>query len=131
MKDIHISGYHGSYYIPTVNFNSELGICEISGESYLEDTIEFYSPLLNWIDQYMTEKKDKKLIFNFKLEYYNTSSSKCLVDIMAKLKNYKEQGRNIEVNWFYDSKSEDADEEIEEVEDFMLETGLEINLIPK
>lgn len=128
MEDINIKGYHGSYYIPTVYFDSKTGNCEISGESYLEDTLEFYSPLLKWLDEFLA-KEDTSIDFNFKLKYYNTSSSKCIVDMLVLFKQYKDQGKNVEVNWFYNSQSEDAEEEIEEVEDFMLETGLKLNLV--
>jgi hypothetical protein len=129
MENLHIDGHHGTYYVPTVDFNERTGVCSISGESYLEDTIEFYQPLFDWIDNFM-KNNNKKIIFNISLTYYNTSSSKCLVDILTKLKAYKDSGNDVEVNWYYDADSEDADEEIEEVEDFMLETGLKINLIP-
>jgi hypothetical protein len=66
------------------------------------------------------------LTFDFKLSYFNTSSSKCLVDILDLLKNYQNSGAEVTVNWYYD----DSEEELEEVEDFILETGLDINKIP-
>ncbi len=129
MKDIIIEGYHGTYYIPSVNFNAETGICELEGESYLEDTASFFSPLIDWLKDFL-ESQEKKLTFNFKLKYYNTSSSKCIVDIFSLLKKYKDYGKEVEVNWYYNSLSEDSEEEIEEVEDFSIETGLKINLTP-
>lgn len=129
MKNINIKGSHDAYFIPTVDFNAETGICELSGESYLEETIKFYTPLFSWLKEY-TEKIKKPLIFNFKLTYFNTSSSKCIVDILNMLKNYQKNGGEVTVNWYYDDDEEDIEEELEEVEDFMLETGLQINLIP-
>ncbi len=129
MKNIHIEGHHGTYYIPTVNFNADNGVCEIIGESYLEDTVSFFAPLFEWIREFL-DTQEKRLTFNFKLEYYNTSSSKCIVDILALLKNHQDLGKDIVVNWYYNSLSEDAEEEVEEVEDFMLETGIKINLVP-
>ncbi len=129
MKNIYIEGFHGSYYVPTVNFDAQKGICEISGESYLEDTIAFFSPLVDWLTEFL-ETQDKPLTFNFNLDYYNTSSSKYIVDILSLLKKYQDSGKKITVNWYYNENSEDADEEIEEVEDFMLETGMKINLVP-
>ena len=35
----------GENYIPSVNFNADSGVLEISGESYHEYTIEFYQPI--------------------------------------------------------------------------------------
>ena len=40
MENILIEGKHGVNFIPTVDFNADTGICELAGESYLEDTIE-------------------------------------------------------------------------------------------
>lgn len=116
--------------MPNVDLNAETGVCIISGESYLEDTNQFYTPIFQWIEKFCKKIK-KPLTFNFNLDYYNTSSSKCIVDIMAMLKKNSDLGQKITVNWFYDSESEDAEEDIEEVEDFMIETGLEINLVHK
>lgn len=129
MDNIHIQGVHEAYFVPTVNFDAETGVCEISGESYLEETVKFYAPLFDWITKF-TENEKRPLIFNFKLSYFNTSSSKCLVDLLSMLKAYQKAGGKVEVNWYYDDSDEDIDEELEEVEDFMLETGLEINKIP-
>ena len=129
MKNIYIEGSHDAYFIPTVDFNVETGICELLGESYLEETIKFYTPLFNWLKEYITQEK-KPIIFNFKLSYFNTSSSKCIVDILNMLKKYKEEGGEVNVFWYYDEKDEDVEEELEEVEDFMLETNLKIKLVP-
>jgi hypothetical protein len=129
MDNLIIEGYHGAYYVPSVDFNAETGVCSLSGESYLEDTLEFYTQLNNWLDKFYAEKKIP-LTFEFKLQYYNTSSSKCIVDIMVLLKKYQNKGKQILVKWFYNNASEDADEEIEEVEDFMTETGLKIEIVP-
>ncbi len=129
MENLYIEGSKGVYFIPTVKFNADTGVCELSGESYLEATIKFYTPLLKWLERYFEEVK-KPLTFNFKLTYFNTSSSKCIVDILKLLKSYKDKGFDITVNWYYDDSIDDVEEELEEVEDFILETGLDINLIP-
>ncbi|MBQ4408955.1 MAG: DUF1987 domain-containing protein [Bacteroidales bacterium] len=125
MEDIHIEGVHEAFFTPTVNFEAATGHCEIAGESYLEETSKFYARLLDWIRKYVATVKGP-LNFDFKLSYFNTSSSKCLVDILDLLKKYQNDGGSVSVNWYYD----DSEEELEEVEDFILETGLDINKIP-
>ena len=125
MEDIHIEGVHEAFFTPTVNFEVATGHCEIAGESYLEETSKFYARLLDWIRKYTSTIKGP-LHFDFKLSYFNTSSSKCLVDILDLLKKYQNDGGSVTVNWYYD----DSEEELEEVEDFILETGLDINKIP-
>jgi len=130
MENINISGSHGANFIPTVDFNAETGICTLGGESYLEDTVEFYAPILKWLKQFTSETK-KNIVFNFKLRYFNTSSSKCIIDILHILRKYEESGGAIEVNWFYDSSEEDIEDELEEIEDFTIESNIKINMIPE
>ena len=43
MENLYIQGSKGVYFVPTVNFNAETGICELSGESYLEETYSRYT----------------------------------------------------------------------------------------
>lgn len=125
MEDIHIEGVHEAFFTPTVNFEVATGHCEIAGESYLEETSKFYARLIDWLTKYV-ETVQGPLTFDFKLSYFNTSSSKCIVDILDVLKKYQTKGGKIEVNWYYD----DTEDELEEVEDFILETGLDINKVP-
>lgn len=125
MENIDIKGFKDDFFIPTVNFNAETGVCEIAGESYLEETVEFYAPLIKWLEEYIETTKNNKIVFNFKLTYYNTSSSKRIVDILLILKSFEEKGGDVEVNWFYEEDDLDI---VEEVEDFMKISRLNINL---
>jgi len=126
MENLHVDGYSGTYFIPTVDFFAETGICQITGESYLEDTVEFYEPLLKWITEF-TEIEDKPITLNIKLTYYNTSTARSILEILDILNTYKEEGGEVTVNWFY-NPDEDTDTE-EEVEDYMIESGMKINLL--
>ncbi len=126
MENLYIEGEQGNYYVPTVDFNAETGVCTISGRSYLEDTTEFYLPLLEWLDQYFTEV-NKPIQFNVKLTYYNTSSSRSVLDILDLLKIYEDRGGEVEVNWY--CREEDYEVMKEEVEDYVEESEIEINLV--
>lgn len=125
MENIVIKEVQDAPYYPAVNFDAEKGICEISGESYMEETFKFYSPLLEWIKKYIKEK-NKPLTINFKLTYFNTNSSRLILDILDIIKKNKDEGGKIAVNWHYDPADPDM---IDEVEDFEMETGLDINLV--
>jgi len=110
-------------YFPKVSFNYDSGICEIAGESFMEETYKFYAPLMAWLEEYIAEKK--KIIFNIKLTYFNTSSSRSILDILDLLREYQQFGGEIEVSWFYDPNDPDMEDE---VEDFKVESGLDIQL---
>jgi hypothetical protein len=126
MKDLEIQGSHKDFFIPTVKFKADSGICEISGESFLEDTVEFYKPIIAWLEEF-TETEKKPLAFIIKLSYFNTSTSRSLLDILNVLKNYEDNGGEVVINWHFDPTDVDMEEDIE---DYMIDTGLEINLIP-
>ncbi len=123
MENLKIEGTHDIFFVPTVDFNARTGRCEISGESYLENTVEFYSKLLNWLEQYITEIQ-RPIFFNISLSYFNTSSSRAILDVLNLLKNYEDKGGQIRVNWYYDEDDTDMEEEIE---DYIFDTDLDIN----
>ena len=125
MENIVIKKVPDAPYYPEVDFNADSGICEISGESYMEETFKFYSPLLDWIQDYFTEK-NKALTLNFRLSYFNTNSSRLILDMLDILKKRKDGGQDVKVNWYYDTSDPDM---IDEVEDFEMESGMDINLI--
>lgn len=126
MENIHIVGSHDVFFVPSVNFDAESGICELAGESYLEETVEFYTPLIQWLKTYI-EEEARPITFNIKLTYFNTSSSRCILDILNILKIYEENGGTVIVNWYFDPDDSDMEEEIE---DYMIDSELKISLIP-
>ncbi len=125
LENLEIEGKSSTFFIPTVSFNAQTGYCKIEGESYLENTWEFYDKLTNWLKAYAEEKKT--VTFNFKLTYFNTSSSKGILDILFFLKEYEAEGNPVTVNWYY---PEDDEDNLAEAEDFIADSELEMNLIP-
>jgi hypothetical protein len=125
MENLIITGNSNLYLIPYINFNAESGHCEITGESYLEETKEFYDKLMNWFRTYIQEVRGS-LVIDLKLSYFNTSTSRCLLDIFRLLKGYQLQGNSVEVNWHI---SQEEDYMVEEVEDFIMNSGLMIKPI--
>lgn len=123
MENINISGSRNVFFIPTVNFDAETGKCELSGESFLEDTEEFYKPLLNWLEDRIALKKP--IDFTFRLSYFNTSSSKSILDILIILKKFQDEGGKVEIRWYYDGEDIDLEETLE---DFIITTGVDIEL---
>jgi hypothetical protein len=125
MENIEIKGEKTEFFIPTVSFNAETGICEIAGESYLEETFEFYQKLIDWLTKYTSEVKEP-IVFNCKLTYFNTASSKAILEILRLLKNYQAEGYKASLNWYYHEWDDDMKME---VEDLGLDADVEINLL--
>ena len=99
---------------PEISFDPSSGKFMISGRSIPENSIEFYKPVNEWIDNY-EKSPNQKTILEIKLEYFNTSSSKCLVEIFRKFEKIHLKGADIEVQWYYEEEDEDM---LESGEDF-------------
>lgn len=125
MTDIIIRGSSDTYFIPTVSFNGTTGDCLIEGESYLEESFEFYDKLSKWFDDFFAEGHPAVKL-EVKLTYFNTSSSRAILDLLKRLKKHENEGKKITVLWYYNEP--DDDEICLEVEDFMAESKLQIQL---
>lgn len=94
---------------PGVLLDKKNGIFEVSGRSLPEDAAEFYQPILDWLEAY-TQDSNPETQFVFKMEYFNTASSKLLLDVLSKLEDIE----NVSVTWYFDEEDEDMQEAGEE-----------------
>lgn len=125
MNDLVIKGEKKTYFTPDVNFSASTGVCEIAGESYQEETFEFFNRLIAWVDEFIMKVR-KPIVMNFKLTYFNTSSARAIQEMIMLLKKYKEQGGEVTVNWYY---QDEEDSTYEEAEDMQAQTKLQFNMI--
>ena len=96
----------GTPKTPTVRFDEKTGVLEIKGRSILENALEFYKVLVEWLNEY-AENPQPTTLLNIHLEYFNTSTSKFLLDVFKKLEIIQKNGQEASVNWFYDEDDED------------------------
>lgn len=73
------------------------GILKIEGRSIPEDAAKFFKPLLDWTKDFSAPE----IRVDIKLEYFNTSSSKFILEMLRLLEN-NPNNSNILVNWFYE-----------------------------
>ncbi len=93
---------------PKIFFDQNNHVFEIRGSSYLENTVEFYTPIFSWLTEYLTPLDDASLTVNIELVYFNSSSSRILLEFFDTLNEKVLQGTvSIDVNWFYESEDED------------------------
>ena len=97
----------GTAKTPEVNFRADKGTLELLGKSIPENSLEFYKPIYDWIDAY-SRQPAKTTEVKIQLEYFNTSSSKCLLDIFRKLEALnKSAASTVNVTWMYEEEDED------------------------
>jgi len=90
---------------PKIHLDAENNIFEISKMSLPEDAIEFFEPIIRWLDEYKQDPKEQTT-FVFKLEYFNTASSKQIIQILLLLQDIAKKSKVL-VKWYYKDIDED------------------------
>ena len=102
---------------PELLFVPEEGFLLIRGKCIPENPKSFFEPLFTAIQLYGKNPASNTRI-TLRLKYYNTSSAKCLVDVMKFLEELHSAGRtSMEVKWQY---AEDDTDMAESGEDFKM-----------
>lgn len=115
----------GSAKTPSVSFDGDAGVLEMRGRSIPENSIEFFQPLIDWVDAYGNNPKEKTQV-DMKLEYFNTSSSKCILDLFKRLEKMNRANSEVTINWYF----EEDDEDMEEAgEDYAAIVGLDFKIV--
>lgn len=113
----------GTEDTPEVRIDPDKGTFEFSGRSLPEDVLSFYAPILQLIEEYI-QKPAKDSHVSFRLDYFNTASSKVILDILIYFEHISKEGNNVLVNWFYHEDDEDmaeAGQEYSEIVDLPVE----------
>lgn len=111
---------------PSVSFDAAEYRLEFAGQSYPENSFDFYAPIKVWLEDFL-QSQPPSLQVDFKLDYFNTSSSKCLLDVLDRLEKHHEVHQNISIRWFFDRDDEDMEES---GQDFGEDLNLPFELIP-
>ena len=111
---------------PKIMVDSEGGRILIAGISIPEDPHEFYHPVESELDNYL-ENPAAETSLDFQLEYFNTSSTMVIRNIIRKLANSASK-TNLKVNWFYEEYDEDMKEAGDEFK--LLFNELNFDIVP-
>ena len=110
-------------FTPEVILDPGANRFEISGEARPENAGKFYQPILEWLDKYHSLRywQDNKFtnqgsepVFEFKLEYFNSTSAKFILDILKKLESFKKDELVFAIHWHYETQDLDMKESGEE-----------------
>ena len=97
---------------PNIRFDAEQGIMEIIGYWTLNmaskpmTAVDFYRPLLDWLDQY-SENPTNPTNVKIQFEYLGKCGSHCMIDILRKFEKIYKDRNQILVYWFYKEGDED------------------------
>ncbi len=108
---------------PAVYFDPNKGIFKMFGRSLPENSLKFWTPILRQVENgIITRHLDVRI----KMEYYNTSSSKCVFDLFRVFKAIEDKGIALMIRWYYDEYDEDM---LEAGEDYKNLLNLPIKFI--
>ena len=108
----------GTEDTPSIILDKKANIFEFAGRSMPEDSGLFYEPIVEWFDDYSIHPNQETVI-SFKLIYFNTASSKLILDILSKLEEIYSKGNSVLVKWYYPDDDEDMQEAGEEYSDIL------------
>ena len=90
---------------PKVSFSNE-GRIRISGRSTPEDASKFYDALYVWISEYCKDPNEITTV-DIELEYFNSGTSKSLLNILKELVNSVTASHKLIINWYYEEGDDD------------------------
>lgn len=96
---------------PSVIFDVTKRKFLIEGRSLPEDAVEFYQPIMNFVVQFFASGAYADVVFEMKLNYFNTATSKQLLIIVLEFIKF-----NASIHWYYSDEDEDL---LETGEDFV------------
>jgi hypothetical protein len=91
-----------------INFDPDVNLLEFIGKSYPSNAMEFFNPLLIWVDKYLSQAGEETISILFKVSYFNTSSSKYLFEILEHFNIYHKENGNVKVIWHYYEDEDDV-----------------------
>ncbi len=91
-----------------VRFNPQTNVLEFVGTSYPTNPITFFQPIIEWVRNYLAQEQVPDIILEFRLKYFNTSSSTCVFKMLELFDAAYKQHKNVKVIWYYMNDDEDS-----------------------
>jgi hypothetical protein len=104
----------GTFMTPSVVLDAANGVYSIGGNSRPENPLAFFKPIFEWFNTYFERKKDR-LVLSIKLDYFNTSTSKVLLDLFEHFEKECAEGADVHIIWFHQHDDEDMKDAGEEL----------------
>lgn len=110
---------------PKVEYVEADKVLSITGESYPENSFEFFAPVFTWLREQLPLLD--QLTFQVHIRYMNSSSTKCMLDILDLLSERAQDGADVRVRWYYDAANERA---LDLAEEFKEDLEIPFDIVP-
>lgn len=95
----------GTEEVPNIILDADNGIFEITGRSFPENVERLFTPIIEWLKEYITDP-NPVTEFKFELEYFNSSSARKIIEILFVLEKLEESNHNVKILWCFNSEDE-------------------------
>ena len=94
---------------PKVEFNNATNELLLEGICIPELTHDFFKPIIAFVHE-VGETGIKQFILTVKLHFFNTGSSRYILELMKNIQKLKEKGVAVKYKWYYNDDDEDIEE---------------------
>ncbi|MCS7073861.1 MAG: DUF1987 domain-containing protein [Bacteroidia bacterium] len=85
---------------PLVQFIPETNDFRIEGNSYPENSAQFYQPVVQWLTENLGLMTNRTT-FHFNFDYFNTSSAKFILELLRIIEDFHNRGNEALIKWYY------------------------------
>ncbi|HPW25862.1 MAG TPA: DUF1987 domain-containing protein [Tenuifilaceae bacterium] len=89
----------GTSKTPQIDFKP--GMLQVSGRSIPEDAVEFFQPVIGWLEEYLKNPEPLTRL-NLRMEYINSGSNRFIFNLIKMLDEAYLKGHSVLVNWYYE-----------------------------
>ena len=111
---------------PYILIDESKSYMKMDGKSFPEKTGEFFSDVNTWLERYLSTDFGT-LVFDFAMEYYNSSTLKVLINMIYKMDEVSVGNNKVIINWIADEDDDIAIESGEDIKEDM--KNLEFNIV--
>jgi hypothetical protein len=104
---------------PGIDMDPNTGVCEFTGKSFPADVTAFYKPVIDWIEEYGKNPCPKTEV-NLKLDYFNTASSKILLEMFNRWETLYKNGNDVVINCHYPDDDDDMQQTGQEYSELLM-----------
>ncbi len=116
---------NGTTKTPRIILDAGSGDLLFEGRSNPENASELYEPVIHWLERYI-EQPAEQTHLRMNLEFFNTSSSKYILEVLRKIRYLADKNHAFNVTWMYE---DDDLEMLDTAEAFEMMTGLKFEKV--
>jgi hypothetical protein len=102
VDSLHIEGTEET---PMISFDVSSGDFIMEGRSLPEDAYSFFKPVIEWINEFI-ETDHSQVDMKIHLDYFNSSSGRYLMELLAMIEKGCELGEGFSITWISEKDDE-------------------------